>query len=1027
MIECLTMQIGDKIYKFNDVAVSNNSTSLNDIVKALAKSPRYQNIIEDILNTENVTQINDIIDYKTSDPDINTYIGDNAIGNISGKGLVSLMNSSGVYGSKIVNALLQSDASKIDDYGFNFLVSNSVTTPKIFVGQTRNFVVLNPVNITQQETMTGLFAYLFADSELKNPNSSIYKTILEYARDISSKDTDLARELQLLNDSNKAKRLLIYSQDESIVSKNPALRGMLAKIATDISGKIDLGVEAATLKKLSNYDKLKREIIQAGTTVLVNDNKYDIEVVDTLTRDLDTFKTDEPLNAADIAEKFDIDVTLLPNNRHQLAYINENYTTNELLQNVLNLTDALEISKLKQLGIINYLNTQIFNSIPDDIENVSYTPKAVDIEIDPTLTVTDRSAIQIQTNQELFSKKGVELVLDFNQSEFIRVVNSSRGTNPPKFIINPDIAATISDKVMAKEINIHMTKFTKTGKIKKSNSSIRNMIFVRPNSQYTSTPERAQNIARLFELLNTNYVRLNTLHTTGYDDLAFDVMKAGLQNRIRNSVFPTIYNWKRDGYNKGNKDNFLKDLTILDSPVISIKNNFTYKFSDDFKSKADSRFANQDNVSQLNLLREGKIDTIPVLYSSDILNKQIGSIINIVNAETGYSTKMQLTGISQFRFQDTYSNWSDFYEDGDYKLGTVFNYNGEQMVLINRTEEGYVLTNGKITNIVTDLAKRIGQENSPLYLSDSKIIGDDVYFYNNLGLIKNGSRTVYKDDYYDYFNDEIQDMSYRTGFSVNHIKRNLLKNITQFKDIRLVSFKRYTPTKYNEITATPDNYSNINMLDILARKVTRSGVKVNILPTSEIAKIGEGLTNHNAFIYEGQIYLNEDLATEDSLIHELSHLLLGDLKVNNPRAYRTLLDQSTELPGFNELRTAYKELSEYDYAEEVLVHNFTDFFLGKLRYWGDFSKSIEGISWKSLFQRLFNLEVPISDSDTVYKIMQDTLSNLVLNNSSNLLNQLKIKYDNTPVIIDRRVSNIKSKLISNLSINEDNNLNIECE
>jgi hypothetical protein len=41
----------------------------------------------------------------------------------------------------------------------------------------------------------------------------------------------------------------------------------------------------------------------------------------------------------------------------------------------------------------------------------------------------------------------------------------------------------------------------------------------------------------------------------------------------------------------------------------------------------------------------------------------------------------------------------------------------------------------------------------------------------------------------------------------------------------------------------------------------------------------------NAFVLNGQIYINMDRASSDAPIHEISHIILGSLKFTNPTMY----------------------------------------------------------------------------------------------------------------------------------------------
>jgi hypothetical protein len=45
----------------------------------------------------------------------------------------------------------------------------------------------------------------------------------------------------------------------------------------------------------------------------------------------------------------------------------------------------------------------------------------------------------------------------------------------------------------------------------------------------------------------------------------------------------------------------------------------------------------------------------------------------------------------------------------------------------------------------------------------------------------------------------------------------------------------------------------------------------------------------SAFIYNGDVYINTDIASIDSKVHELMHILLGSMRFKNPELYFELV------------------------------------------------------------------------------------------------------------------------------------------
>lgn len=75
----------------------------------------------------------------------------------------------------------------------------------------------------------------------------------------------------------------------------------------------------------------------------------------------------------------------------------------------------------------------------------------------------------------------------------------------------------------------------------------------------------------------------------------------------------------------------------------------------------------------------------------------------------------------------------------------------------------------------------------------------------------------------------------------------------------------------------------------------------------------------NAFILNGEIYINTDVADIDAPIHELTHLFLGSIKTHNPQLYTELVSIAEKLPTYNELAKNYQNRTKSDLNEEIFV------------------------------------------------------------------------------------------------------------
>lgn len=81
--------------------------------------------------------------------------------------------------------------------------------------------------------------------------------------------------------------------------------------------------------------------------------------------------------------------------------------------------------------------------------------------------------------------------------------------------------------------------------------------------------------------------------------------------------------------------------------------------------------------------------------------------------------------------------------------------------------------------------------------------------------------------------------------------------------------------------------------------------------------------NAKAFIVNGTIYINSDVANANDLFHEYGHLFLGVLKMNNLKTYKDMLDYLTQFKEVQDELTNkqkfYPNRSYYDLLEEVFA------------------------------------------------------------------------------------------------------------
>lgn len=168
----------------------------------------------------------------------------------------------------------------------------------------------------------------------------------------------------------------------------------------------------------------------------------------------------------------------------------------------------------------------------------------------------------------------------------------------------------------------------------------------------------------------------------------------------------------------------------------------------------------------------------------------------------------------------------------------------------------------------------------------------------------------------------------------------------------------------------------------------------------------------NAFIYNGEIYINTDKASPDAKIHEMLHLLVGSMRFSNPELYLQLITSAENLPNYNTLIENFKYKSRNDLNEEIIIQELAKHFAGM-------SSDLDTLDPKIQYEITYNIRrvldsilmgsvstKTISDMSlfnlTLRQVVQATNSNIMTNNFHGFLDQSEVH---------RKVNNMKSDLL----------------
>lgn len=176
----------------------------------------------------------------------------------------------------------------------------------------------------------------------------------------------------------------------------------------------------------------------------------------------------------------------------------------------------------------------------------------------------------------------------------------------------------------------------------------------------------------------------------------------------------------------------------------------------------------------------------------------------------------------------------------------------------------------------------------------------------------------------------------------------------------------------------------------------------------------------SAFVYNGNIYVNTDVASVDSQVHELMHILLGSMRFKNPELYMKLIQTAEMLPNFEDIAINYPNRTKSDVLEEVFVEEFGRYLAGEPSEFSNFDND-------TMYQIHYNITRTLDtilmgdnttaalDDGTLYGSSLKEVAELV--NSSTMVNTRHGFLEDA--LIHRVMANVKQELFENGDLKEE--------
>lgn len=169
---------------------------------------------------------------------------------------------------------------------------------------------------------------------------------------------------------------------------------------------------------------------------------------------------------------------------------------------------------------------------------------------------------------------------------------------------------------------------------------------------------------------------------------------------------------------------------------------------------------------------------------------------------------------------------------------------------------------------------------------------------------------------------------------LNNIFHDVQIEMLQLGETTEITITKRPIDKPIQQTINPNNLiSNYALFENIINKLKNLyGIKINEINSDIINEQFSNIPNLStakAFILNGEIYINTELADKDAPVHETMHLLIGELKTINPTLYYELINYVSTLPYFNKFKQNFANRTESDIAEELFVEEVSKLISGK--------------------------------------------------------------------------------------------------
>lgn len=307
------------------------------------------------------------------------------------------------------------------------------------------------------------------------------------------------------------------------------------------------------------------------------------------------------------------------------------------------------------------------------------------------------------------------------------------------------------------------------------------------------------------------------------------------------------------------------------------------------------------------------------------------------------------------------------------------------------------------------------------YLDEIPNVNSESHLTNRFHIHNNGTKieTILQETGVDTIEEATQ--------NINNEYRDLEVEITPVVDEAIIDIT-HRPTTNNfdvnpiEVDSNVNSYMVFN--NALEKLANLYGIKFNTVTDAELTtpkwqEIAPDIASANAFVYNGEIYINIDRNSVDAPLHELMHILIGSMRFTNPSMYQELVLSVENFPNYQLLVQQYPNRSRNDVNEEIFVTEVSKLLLG-------LESNLSNLDPKILYEINYNakrvLDSILMGQDSVktitdlYTMSFKELTQAV--NSEIMTNKFKGFINMEGSELHRKLNNMKSDLLKNKQLEE---------